>query len=60
MFVLLVVGVLYSIAKDATLLGQPRKVEVGFWVPELAIATVSRNDLMLGAIYLALPQIPLL
>lgn len=59
MFMLLVVGVFYSIAKDATLLGQLGQIEAGFRMPELALTAISWNDLMLGAIYLTLPQIPL-
>jgi MFS superfamily sulfate permease-like transporter len=59
MFILLVLGFIYSISKDATLLTQLEKISIGFRMPRLSVATISWNDLLLGAIYLALPQIPL-
>lgn len=59
MFVLLVLGFFYSAATDAALVEQLRQVSVGLRAPELAITAVSWNDLLLGAVYLTLPQIPL-
>lgn len=59
MFILLVLGFIYSISKDATLLTQLEKISIGFRMPRLSVATISWNDVLLGAIYLALPQIPL-
>lgn len=59
MFVLLVLGFLYSAATDALLVEQLRQVSVGFRTPELAVIALSWNDLLLGAVYLTLPQIPL-
>lgn len=59
MFVLLVLGFGYSVLKDAGLLAQLGQISVGFRIPQLSVTALSWNDLLLGTIYLALPQIPL-
>lgn len=59
MFILLVLGFIYSVTKDAALLGQLGQISISFKLPQLSVSEISWNDLMLGAIYLALPQIPL-
>jgi MFS superfamily sulfate permease-like transporter len=59
MFVLLLGGFGYSIATEATLLEQLGRISIELRLPQLALPALSLNDLLLGAIYLALPQVPL-
>ena len=59
MLVLLVLGSAYGVWKDQTLLSRLGEISFDFRVPQLSFAGLSWNDLMLGTIYLALPQIPL-
>jgi predicted benzoate:H+ symporter BenE len=59
MFALLLGGFAYSIAMDATLLQKLSGISIDFRWPELAVPALSMNDFLLGAIYLALPQVPL-
>jgi hypothetical protein len=44
---------------DATLLQKLSGISIDFRWPELAVPALSMNDFLLGAIYLALPQVPL-
>jgi len=59
MLVLLVLGSAYGVWKDQALLSRLGEISFDFRVPQLSFAGLSWNDLMLGTIYLALPQIPL-
>lgn len=59
MLALLMLGFAYSIWQDATLLNRLSQISFDLRVPQLSLTGLSWNDLALGTIYLALPQIPL-
>jgi MFS superfamily sulfate permease-like transporter len=59
MFLLLLFGGAYGVLSDPTLLHALREVRVEFRMPSFALGTLTFNDLLLGAVFLALPQIPL-
>jgi MFS superfamily sulfate permease-like transporter len=59
MFLLLVLGAGYGIASDPTLIDALRAVQIEPRLPTFALAALSWNDLLLGALFLALPQVPL-
>jgi MFS superfamily sulfate permease-like transporter len=59
MFVLLLGGFAYSIAKDPALLAQIGNISIGFRMPHPDFSSISLNDLLYGAVFLALPQLPL-
>lgn len=59
MLALLVFGFAYSVWQDDALLSRLGQISFDLRAPRLSLAEISWNDLVLGAIYLALPQIPL-
>ncbi|WP_026076241.1 putative sulfate/molybdate transporter [Noviherbaspirillum massiliense] len=59
MFALLVLGIGYSLVKDASLAAELKQISVRFRLPQWQSPGLSWNDVLVGAIYLALPQIPL-
>lgn len=59
MLALLVFGFAGSVWQDPSLLSRLGQISFDPRAPQLSLADVSWNDLMLGAVYLALPQIPL-
>jgi MFS superfamily sulfate permease-like transporter len=59
MFLLLLFGAAYGILSDPTLLSALRDVHLEPRLPAFALSGVSLNDVLLGTIFLALPQIPL-
>jgi hypothetical protein len=59
MFLLLVFGAAYGLIEDPSLLGALRQVHVTLRWPGLALGSLSVNDLVVGTLFLALPQIPL-
>jgi hypothetical protein len=59
MFVLLLFGATYGIWSDPTLLDALHSVSVQPRLPTFALSELTWNDLMIGGIFLALPQIPL-
>lgn len=59
MFVLLVGGSIYSLMTDSTLLAQLGSISVRFRMPQFLLPALTLNDFLLGAVYLALPQVPL-
>lgn len=59
MFLLLLFGASYGILNDPTLLAALLEVRVQLRVPELALTRLTLNDLLIGTVFLALPQIPL-
>ena len=59
MFVLLLFGATYGIWSDPTLLDALRTMSVEPRLPTFALSQLTWNDLMLGAVFLALPQVPL-
>ena len=59
MFMLLLFGAAYGIMSDPTLLAALREVHVEFRLPAFALSGVTFNDLLIGTVFLALPQVPL-
>jgi MFS superfamily sulfate permease-like transporter len=59
MFLLIVFGAAWAIARDPSLLPQFAGVMVEPRLPRFALANVGWNDLLVGAVFLALPQLPL-
>jgi len=59
MLLLLVFGGLFGIAADPTLTRELATVTVELRLPSIALSGVSWNDLVIGTVFLALPQVPL-
>jgi len=59
MFLLLVFGALCAVATDPKMLDQLAGVSVELRLPSFALTTIGWNDLIIGTVFLALPQIPL-
>ena len=59
MFLLLLFGAAYGILSDPTLLSALREVRIELRLPTFALTDISFNDVFLGTIFLALPQVPL-
>jgi MFS superfamily sulfate permease-like transporter len=59
MFLLLLFGAAYGIISDPTLIEALRTIQIEPRLPTFALTDIGLNDLMIGAIFLALPQVPL-
>ena len=59
MFLLLLFGGVFGIVSDPTLLQALRGVEIEPRLPDFALAKLTWNDVLIGAVFLALPQVPL-
>src|SRR5262245_59352293 len=59
MFVLLLFGATYGVWSDRILLDALRTVSIEPRLPTFALSQLSWNDLMIGTVFLALPQVPL-
>jgi hypothetical protein len=59
MFLLLMFGAAYGIVSDPTLIEALGGMRVEPRVPTFALAELSLNDLLIGTVFLALPQVPL-
>ena len=59
MFVLLLFGGAFSIWSDPTLLDALRTISIEPRLPAFALSQLTWNDLLIGAVFLALPQVPL-
>jgi hypothetical protein len=59
MFLLLIFGAGYGMWSDPTLIDALRSVQVEPRLPDFAPAALSWNDLLIGAVFVALPQVPL-
>jgi hypothetical protein len=59
MFLLLVFGAAYGVLANPTLLDALRTIQVEPRWPTFALGQLAWNDLMIGAVFLALPQVPL-
>jgi predicted benzoate:H+ symporter BenE len=59
MFVLLLCGAGYGLLSDLTLIEALRSVEIEPKLPAFALGALTWNDLLIGAVFLALPQVPL-
>jgi MFS superfamily sulfate permease-like transporter len=59
MFLLLLFGAAYGIFSDPALLDALRDVQMDVRIPTFALSGVTLDDLLVGALFLALPQLPL-
>jgi MFS superfamily sulfate permease-like transporter len=59
MFLLLLFGAVYGILSDPTLLAALREVHPELRLPTFALNGLTLNDLLVGTVFLALPQVPL-
>ena len=59
MFLLLLFGASYGISSDPTLLTALREVHIELRLPTFVLGSVTFNDLLIGTVFLALPQVPL-
>lgn len=59
MFLLLLFGAGYGVWSDPTLLQALGDVSIELRLPTFVLAQLTWNDLLIGAVFLALPQIPL-
>jgi MFS superfamily sulfate permease-like transporter len=59
MFILLAAGVLLALARDPSLMKSLANVHLAPRVPSFALGTASWHELVIGTLFLALPQVPL-
>jgi len=59
MFLLLLFGAAYGILSDPTLVAALREVHMELRLPEVALTGLTFDDLLIGTVFLALPQVPL-
>jgi MFS superfamily sulfate permease-like transporter len=59
MFLLLVFGAVCGVVTDPAMLDQFAGVTAELHLPTFALGSVSWNDLLIGTVFLALPQVPL-
>jgi hypothetical protein len=59
MFLLLPAGAIVALIRDPTLLGELQALQVEFRAPSLTLGGITWYDLMVGTVFLALPQVPL-
>jgi MFS superfamily sulfate permease-like transporter len=59
MFLLLIFGALVAVAQDNALLAELADISASFKMPSFAPASMTMQEFVAGAVFLALPQIPL-
>ncbi len=59
MFLLLLGGAFIAVAQDPALLSSLAAISVDFRAPAFALESMTWRDLLIGAVFLALPQVPL-
>jgi Molybdate transporter of MFS superfamily len=59
MFLLLLFGAAYGVFSDPTLVDALRAVQIEPRLPSFVLTDIGLNDLMIGVVFLALPQVPL-
>jgi len=59
MFLLLLFGASYGLLSDPSLLAAMREVHMELRIPTFALSALTLNDFLVGALFLALPQVPL-
>lgn len=59
MFLLLLFGAVCGLVSDPSLFEKLAQVSIGFRAPSFALGALTWHDLMLGLVFLALPQLPL-
>jgi Molybdate transporter of MFS superfamily len=59
MFVLLLFGAAYGALSDPTLVAALREVHMELRLPTFTLSSLTLNDILIGTVFLALPQVPL-
>jgi hypothetical protein len=59
MFLLLLFGASYGLLSDPSLLAAMREVHMELRLPTFALSALTLNEFLVGALFLALPQVPL-
>lgn len=59
MFLLLIAGAAIALVQDPALMHELRAVEAQFRLPSFTLAQLTAQDFLVGAVFLALPQVPL-
>ncbi len=59
MFLLLILGAFTAVAQDTSLLAELAAVSAGFRLPSFALDSMTWREVLIGTVFLALPQIPL-
>jgi hypothetical protein len=59
MFMLLLFGAAYGALSDPTLVAALREVHMELHLPRFALSSLTLNDILIGTVFLALPQVPL-
>jgi MFS superfamily sulfate permease-like transporter len=59
MFLLLVAGAFAAVVQNPMLLSELATISVSFRAPSFALGTITWQEFMIGAVFLALPQVPL-
>ena len=59
MFLLLILGAFAAVAQDTSLLAELATISAGFRLPSFALDSMTWREFLIGAVFLALPQIPL-
>jgi len=59
MFLLLIFGAACGIIVDPQLVGQLSNIAIALRLPTFALSGIGWNDLLIGTVFLALPQVPL-
>lgn len=59
MFVLLLIAIVAGLAAAPERMGELTLITLGLHVPNFALGNLTANDLLIGVVFLALPQVPL-
>jgi hypothetical protein len=59
MFVLLIIGVVSAVIVNPQLVSEVAKIHVGFRIPSFSLSMITWNDIVVGTLLFAIPQIPL-
>ena len=59
MFILLLIAVGTGLVAAPERMGELMTITLGFRIPDFALANLTANDLLIGVVFLALPQVPL-
>jgi MFS superfamily sulfate permease-like transporter len=59
MFLLLIVGAFAAVTQNPALLDELAKISIDFRAPSFALGALTWREFMIGAVFLALPQVPL-
>lgn len=59
MFVLLLVGAMAAVIQDPVLIGKLAEIHAEFRLPSFALSGLTWKELLIGTVFLALPQLPL-